>query len=83
MPSRSQALAIARRWRYMVAGAGPGFSFTTAETTAWGNPTTFGGSATVRVDPGPNNGTRVVTVTVTMPGLPTPVTVNTILVRMF
>jgi len=25
----------------------------------------------------------VVTVTVTMPGLPTPVTVNTILVRMF
>jgi len=37
----------------------------------------------VRVDPGPNNGTRVVTVTVTMPGLPTPVTVNTILVRMF
>jgi len=83
LPTADPALAIARRWRYMVAGAGPGFTFTTAETTAWGNPTTFGGSATVRVDPGPNNGTRVVTVTVTMPGLPTPVTVNTILVRMF
>jgi prepilin-type N-terminal cleavage/methylation domain-containing protein len=83
LPTADPALAIARRWRYMVAGAGSGFTFTGAETTAWGNPTTFGGSATVRVDNGPNNGTRVVTVTVTMPGLPTPVTVNTILVRMF
>ena len=68
-PTADPALAIAHRWRYMLAGPGSGFSFTTAETTAWGNPTTFGGSATVRID--------------TMPGLPTPVTVNTILVRMF
>jgi prepilin-type N-terminal cleavage/methylation domain-containing protein len=83
LPTADPALAIARRWRYMVAGPGSGFTYTGTETTAWGNPTTFGGSATVRVDNGPNNGTRVVTVTVTMPGLPTPVTVNTILVRMF
>jgi len=83
LPPADPALAIARRWRYMLAGSGDGFTFNAAETTAWGTANPFGGRATVRVDPGPTGGTRVVTVTVTVPGLPPNVTVNTILVRMF
>ena len=41
--------AIARRWRYMIAGSGNGFTFTAAETAAWGTPQPFGGSAVVTV----------------------------------
>ena len=83
VPATDPARSIARRWRYMLAGAGDGFAFTGPEITAWGPSTSFGGRATVRVDPGPSGGTRVVTVTVTVPGLPPSVTVSTILVRMF
>lgn len=82
-PPNDPARAIARRLRYMIAGPGDGFTFTGAETTAWGAVTPFGGRATVRVDAGPTAGTRVVTTTVTIPGLPPNVTVSTIFVRMF
>src|SRR5215475_15640866 len=41
--------ALARRWRYMLAGPGNGFTFTSAETTAWGTVQPFAGRAVVTV----------------------------------
>jgi len=75
--------AIARRWRYMLAGSGNGFTFTAAETTAWGAAQPYGGRATVQiVDTSAT--LRTATVTVTMPNTPpTTVTLSTIIVRMF
>ena len=74
--------AIARRWRYMLAGPGNGFTFTSAETTAWGTPQTYAGRAVVTVA-NTSATLRTVTVTVTIPGLPTSVTMGTVIVRMF
>lgn len=74
--------AIARRWRYMLAGSGNGFTFTPAETTAWGTVQPFAGRAVVTVaNTSPT--LRTVTVTVTIPGLPGNVTLSTVIVRMF
>lgn len=82
--------AIARRWRYMLAGSGDGFAFSAAETTAWGTVQPFGGSARVWVNdatncPGPVSTTlRRACVTITVPSTPpTTVTLSTIIVRMF
>jgi len=93
LPAADPELAIARRWRYMLAGSGSGFSFTTAETTAWGTVTPFGGRAQVQIRQVDNAGnvcpaaatTCRAVVTITMPGQPAPttVTLSTILVRMF
>ncbi len=74
--------AIARRWRYMLAGPGNGFSFTGAETTAWGTPQTYAGRAVVTVA-NTSATLRTVTVTVTIPGLPSSVTMGTVIVRLF
>jgi len=74
--------AIARRWRYMLAGSGDGFTFTSAETTAWGSVTPFGGRAVVTVA-NTSATLRTVTVVVTVPGLPGNVTLSTVIVRMF
>jgi prepilin-type N-terminal cleavage/methylation domain-containing protein len=82
LPANDPERSIARRWRYMLAGTGDGFSFTGAETTAWGPSPSFGGRAQVQVA----NTTatlRTVTVTVTVPGLAPNVTVSTVIVRMF
>jgi len=75
-------LAIARRWRYMMAGPGNGFTFTSAETAAWGTPQTYAGRAVVTVA-NTSATLRTVTVTVTIPGLPGNVTMGTVIVRMF
>jgi len=93
LPAADPELAIARRWRYMLAGSGSGFSVTTAETTAWGTVTPFGGRAQVQIRQVDNAGnacpaaatTCRAVVTITMPGQPAPttVTLSTILVRMF
>jgi prepilin-type N-terminal cleavage/methylation domain-containing protein len=72
--------AIARRWRYMLAGSGNGFTFTAAETTAWGTVQSFGGRAVVTVA---NTSATLRQVTVTVPGLPGNVTLSTIIVRLF
>jgi prepilin-type N-terminal cleavage/methylation domain-containing protein len=91
LPAADPELAIARRWRYMLAGSGDGFSFTSAETTAWGTVTPFAGRAQVQIRqvdnaanacPGGATTCRAV-VTITIPGLPGSVTLSTILVRMF
>ena len=74
--------AIARRWRYMLAGTGNGFTFTSAETTAWGTVQPFGGRAVVTVA-NTSATLRQVTVTVTVSGLPTSVTMSTVIVRLF
>lgn len=74
--------AIARRWRYMLAGSGNGFTFTGAETTAWGTVQSFGGRAVVTVA-NTSATLRQVTVTVTVPGLPSSVTMSTVIVRLF
>jgi prepilin-type N-terminal cleavage/methylation domain-containing protein len=74
--------ALARRWRYMLAGSGNGFTFTGAETTAWGTVQPFGGRAVVTVA-NTSATLRTVTVTVTVPGLPAGVTLGTVIVRMF
>jgi prepilin-type N-terminal cleavage/methylation domain-containing protein len=74
--------AIARRWRYMLAGPGDGFTFTGAETTAWGTAQPFAGRAVVTVA-NTSATLRTVTVTVTVPGLPGNVTLSTVIVRMF
>ena len=74
--------AIARRWRYMLAGSGNGFTFTAAETTAWGTVQPFAGRAVVTVA-NTSATLRTVTVTVTVPGLPGNVTLSTVVVRMF
>ena len=74
--------AIARRWRYMLAGPGNGFTFTGAETTAWGTVQPFDGRAVVTVA-NTSATLRTVTVTVTVPGLPGNVTLSTVVVRMF
>lgn len=74
--------AIARRWRYMLAGPGNGFTFSGAETTAWGTAQPFAGRAVVTVA-NTSATLRQVTVTVTVPGLPGNVTLSTVIVRMF
>jgi prepilin-type N-terminal cleavage/methylation domain-containing protein len=82
LPANDPERSIARRWRYMLAGAGDGFTFTGAETTAWGPSPSFGGRAQVQVA-NTSATLRTVTVTVTVPGLAPNVTVSTVIVRMF
>ncbi len=83
LPGADPAESIARRWRYMLAGSGSGFTFTSAETTAWGTAQPFGGRATVRITT-TSATRRTATVTVTIPSTPpTTVTLSTIIVRMF
>jgi hypothetical protein len=89
VPARNPELAVARRWRYMLAGPGGGFSFTTAEMAQYGAVTPLGGAATIRVSSPPNGscspaGSRCqATVTVSVPGLANSVQLTTIVVRMF
>jgi prepilin-type N-terminal cleavage/methylation domain-containing protein len=82
LPANNPERAIARRWRYMLAGPGDGFTFSGGETTAWGPSTSFGGRAQVQVA-NTSATLRTVTVTVTVPGLAPNVTVSTVIVRMF
>jgi hypothetical protein len=88
-PTRNPELAVARRWRYMLGGAGGGFSFTTAEVAQYGAVTPLGGAATIRISSPPRGscsptGSRCqATVTVSVPGLANSVQLTTIVVRMF
>lgn len=89
VPASDPELAAARRWRYMIAGPGNGFTFTTAEMAQYGNITPIGGAATIQVT-SPAGGTCSATgsrcqatVTVTVPGLTASVQLATIIVRMF
>src|SRR5262249_35089406 len=74
--------AIARRWRYMLAGPGNGFTFTSAETAARGTPQTYAPRAVV-TGADTSATLRPAAVTVTIPGLPPAVTMGTVIVRFF
>ncbi len=74
--------ALARRWRYMLAGSGNGFTFTSAETTAWGTVQPTQARAVVAVT-ATSATLNQVTVTVTIPGLPSSVVLSTMIVRLF
>jgi Tfp pilus assembly protein PilV len=78
-------LAIARRWRYMLAGEGDGsFAFTDTERAQWGTVTPFAGRATVQVTAIAGSTTlNQATVTVSVPGLLPQVTLTTVIARMF
>jgi len=82
LPANGPELAAARRWRYMVGGAGGGFTFTGAEMAEYGTVTPMGGTATVQVT-SPTGTQRQATVTVSVPGLATNVQLTTVIVRMF
>ena len=87
LPLNDPELATARRWRYMLAGAGDGFTFTTAEQAQWGTVTSFAGRATVQVTdpctPTPcTSNLRQATVTVSVPGLLPTVALTTIIARL-
>jgi len=82
LPAGNPELAAARRWRYMVGGAGGGFTFTSAEMTQYGNVTPIGGTATIQVT-SPSTTLRQATVTVTVPGLTSSVQLTTMIVRLF
>ena len=87
LPAANPELAVARRLRYMVAGPGNGFTFTSGELAEYGSVTPIGGTATIQVPPGGTctaAGNRCqATVTVSVPGLTTSVQLTTIIVRMF
>lgn len=89
VPIGNPELAVARRWRYMIAGPGGGFSFTPAELAQYGAVPPLGGAASVRVSSPPHGncsptGSRCqATVTVSLPGLENSVQLTTIVVRLF
>jgi len=70
-PAGQPELAMARKWRYLVAGSGTGWNFTAAEMAEWKTLYTgganFGGQATVAVT-SPSPTLRLVTVTVPLQG---------------
>ncbi|HXU91399.1 MAG TPA: hypothetical protein VFQ62_21325 [Methylomirabilota bacterium] len=88
-PAADPELAAARRWRYMLAGGGGGFRYTSAEIAQYGAVTPLGGAASIRLAAPPNGscsatGSRCqATVTVSLPGLTNTVQLTTIIVRMF
>jgi prepilin-type N-terminal cleavage/methylation domain-containing protein len=82
LPPNDPARAAARRWRYMVGGAGGGFAFTGAEMAEYGNVIPIGGTATVQVT-SPTGTQRIATVTVSVPGLTTNVQLSTVIARLF
>jgi prepilin-type N-terminal cleavage/methylation domain-containing protein len=71
LPASDPELAIARKWRYALAGEGVGWSFTTAEKAKWSvlssDGTTFGGRGQISVV-NQSATLRLVTVTVAVPG---------------
>lgn len=89
VPAADPELAAARRWRYLVAGPGGGFSFAPAEIAQYGAVSPLGGTASIRVSSPPGGtcsaaGSRCqATVTVSVPGLASSVQLTTIVVRMF
>jgi hypothetical protein len=89
VPPANPELAAARRWRYLIAGPGDGFSFTPAEIAQYGGVPPLGAAASIRVSSPPGGtcspaGSRCqATVTVLVPGLASSVQLTTIVVRLF
>ena len=84
LPANDPEREIARRWRYALAGEGAGWTFTTQEKQRWGTLETDGNSlqAQGQIDVVVQGADlRVVSVTVTAPGVWQPVTLSTIVAR--
>ncbi|MGE5850648.1 MAG: type IV pilus modification PilV family protein [Candidatus Methylomirabilota bacterium] len=86
-PAGGPERAMARKWRYVVAGDGTGWNFTSGETAQWSSLYTgganFGGQARVDViSPGASPTMRQVTVTVPVPGRGVNVTLTTLISRL-
>jgi len=81
-PAADPERAMARKWRYMVAGNGTGWNLVSPETNNWSSLYTgganFGGQAQVTVT-SPSPTLRLVTVTVTVPGRGAPVSLSTLI----
>ncbi len=84
-PTGGPERAMARKWRYLVAGSGTGWNFTSGETAQWSSLYTgsanFGGQATVTVT-SPSPTLRQVTVTVPVPGRGVNVSLTTLISRL-
>jgi hypothetical protein len=84
-PAADPERAMARKWRYLVAGSGVGWNFTAAEQAEWSSLYTgganFGGQATVAVT-SPSPTLRQVTVTVPVPGRGVNVSLSTLISRL-
>jgi len=84
-PAADPERAMARKWRYLVAGAGAGWGFTAGEMAQWSSLYTgganFGGQATVAVT-SPSPTLRQVTVTVPVPGRGVNVSISTLISRL-
>jgi len=84
-PAGQPELAMARKWRYLVAGSGVGWNFTAAEMAQWSSLYTgganFGGQATVAVT-SPSPTLRQVTITVPVPGRGVNVSLSTLISRL-
>lgn len=87
LPAANPERAVARRLRYMVAGSGGGFAFTSAELAEYGSVTPIGGAATISIPATATCGAAgsrcEATVTVSVPGLTTNVQLSTVFVRLF
>lgn len=84
-PAADPERAMARKWRYTVAGTGTGWGFTSAETANWSSLYTgaanFGGQAQVTVT-SPSPTLRQVTVSVPVPGRGVTVSITTLISRL-
>ncbi len=80
LPGSDPAREIARRWRYAIAGAGVGWSFSTAEQTRWtnlsGTSGPVGGAGSIDVN-AISATLSEVTVTVSVPGRWRPIVLAT------
>jgi len=95
LPASNPEREIARRWRYALAGAGSGFTYTTAETAAWTRLSTsvaspnsstaltsaFGARGVISVVNQTATLSRI-TITITIPGRQRPVQIATLVSRM-
>ena len=85
-PAGDPERGMARKWRYIVAGTGTGWNFTSAETANWsslytGASVIFGGNAVIQVT-SPSPTLRQVTVTVPVPGRGVNVSLSTLISRL-
>jgi prepilin-type N-terminal cleavage/methylation domain-containing protein len=85
-PAGGPERAMARKWRYALAGDGTGWNFTSTEMQQWsmlatGGSVVFGGNAVLQVN-SPSPTLRQVTVSVPVPGRAVTVSLSTLISRL-
>lgn len=85
LPANDPEREIARRWRYVLAGEGDGFTFTMVEKARWATLSTagatFGGSGGISVV-AQSATLRLVTITISIPGRSRSIALATLINRM-